>query len=136
MPQKDYYQILGVSSPSTEDEIKRAYRKLALETHPDRNHGSPEAAERFKDISEAYGVLSDPEKKKEYDRYRQFGSFGESRASGAGFGYSQEEILRDLFKSRYAQDLFTELQKEFQRKGFRFDESFIKSKSLPLELFL
>lgn len=78
---KDFYQILNVSENATPDEIKKAYRKLAKQYHPDANQGNPEAAERFKEIGEAYAVLSDPEKRKQYDRLRKFGGLG-------GFGFT------------------------------------------------
>ncbi|MCX8008893.1 MAG: DnaJ domain-containing protein [Patescibacteria group bacterium] len=78
---RDYYEILGVSKSATMDEIKRAYRKLALEWHPDRNK-SPEANEKFKEINEAYEVLSDPKKRQTYD---QFGHAAFQPGSG-GFG--------------------------------------------------
>lgn len=73
---KDFYKILGVKEKATPDEIKKAYRKLAKENHPDANQGNPKAAERFKDIGEAYSVLSDPKKRKQYDQMRRLGSFG------------------------------------------------------------
>ena len=130
MSQQDYYEILEVSSEASSAEIKRAYRRLALQTHPYRNRNDPRAEERFKKISEAYGVLSDPGKRAQYDHYRKLGY----RQSGAGqgyhqtgFGYSQEEILRDLFSGSHARDVFAEMQKEFQRMGFRFDENFINN---------
>ena len=127
-PQTDYYAILGVSRDASEEEIKKAYRKLALETHPDRNPGDVAAEERFKRISEAYGVLSDAQKRTQYDQYGRMGAQAGSTAAGAsrpGFGYSQEEILRDFYKSRHAQDMFSEMRREFSRKGYRFDERFI-----------
>lgn len=126
MSQQDYYQILGVSPEASVDEIKKNYRKLALETHPDRNPNDREAEERFKKISEAYGVLIDPQKRAQYDQYRNLGfQQRQNGAAGAGFGYSQEEIFRDFFNSRYAQDAFSEMQREFQRMGFRFDDTFL-----------
>lgn len=69
---KDYYAILGVSESADQKEIKKAYRKLALKFHPDRNADDQEAAERFKEVSEAYGVLSSPEKRNEYDYAKNF----------------------------------------------------------------
>jgi curved DNA-binding protein len=130
MSQKDYYRVLEVSADASAEEIKKAYRRLALATHPDRNRSDPRAEERFKAINEAYGVLSDPQKRSQYDDYRRFGfgpgAAGQRRAQ-PGFAYSQEEILRDFFNSRHAQDVFVEMQREFQRNGFRFDESFINN---------
>ena len=67
---RDYHEILNVTKDASSEEIKKAYRKLALECHPDRNPGNKAAEERFKEISEAYSVLSDPEKR---DRYNRFG---------------------------------------------------------------
>ena len=65
----DYYEILGVSHSTSEEDVKKAYRKLALRYHPDRNPGDKTAEERFKEVSEAYQVLSDPDKRSQYDRY-------------------------------------------------------------------
>ncbi|MBU0729300.1 MAG: DnaJ domain-containing protein [Proteobacteria bacterium] len=81
----DYYELLGVSKTATADEIKKAYRKLALKYHPDRNKDNKEAEEKFKQISEAYAVLSDKEKREQYDTY---GSTGFQQR------YSQEDIFR------------------------------------------
>lgn len=126
MQQQDYYQTLGVSPDATGEEIKKVYRKLALETHPDRNPNDPSAEERFKKISEAYGVLADSQKRAQYDQYRRLGLHQRPGGySQRGFGYSQEEILRDLFRNQQTQDIFSEMQREFQRMGFRFDEDFI-----------
>ncbi len=80
MAKRDYYEVLGVSRSASADEIKKAYRKLALQFHPDRNPGDKAAEEKFKEANEAYDVLSDAQKKKAYD---QFGHMG---AQGAGFG--------------------------------------------------
>jgi molecular chaperone DnaJ len=73
---KDYYAVLGMPASATQDEIKKQYRKLAAKHHPDKNQNDPKAAERFKEISEAYQVLGDAEKRKQYDQMRQLGAFG------------------------------------------------------------
>jgi curved DNA-binding protein len=95
MKNKDYYAALGVARGATDDEIKKAYRKLAMQFHPDRNKGDKKAEEKFKDISEAYAVLSDKEKRSQFD---QFG------AAGFRQRYSQEDIFRgaigDAFSGR------------------------------------
>jgi len=87
MSGRNYYTILGVSKSASAEEIKKAYRKLALKYHPDRNKGDKESEARFKDISEAYAVLSDTEKRKQYD---MFGAEGFQRR------YTQEDIFRDV----------------------------------------
>lgn len=87
MPGKDYYTMLGVSKTASADEIKKAYRKLAMKHHPDRNKGNKGEEEKFKDISEAYAVLSDTEKRKQYD------SFG---SEGFQNKFTQDEIFRDF----------------------------------------
>ncbi len=82
MAKRDYYEILGVSRDASEQEIKKAYRRLAVQYHPDKNPGDKEAEERFKEAAEAYGVLSDPEKRRLYDQYGHAGL--EGRAPGFG----------------------------------------------------
>src|SRR5690348_4598010 len=73
---KDFYAVLGVSASATQDDIKKQYRKLAARYHPDKNPNDPKAADRFKEISEAYQVLGDAERRKQYDQMRQLGAFG------------------------------------------------------------
>ena len=73
---KDYYSVLGVPASASQDEIKKQYRKLAAKHHPDKNPNDPKASERFKEISEAYTVLGDADKRKQYDQMRQLGAFG------------------------------------------------------------
>jgi molecular chaperone DnaJ len=80
---RDFYAVLGIAPTATADEIKKQYRKLAKQYHPDANKGDAKAAERFKEISEAYGVVGDAEKRKQYDEMRRLGAFT-SRAPGAG----------------------------------------------------
>ena len=97
MQSVDYYEILQVSRDATGAEIKKAYRKLALKYHPDKNPGDKEAEERFKLINEAYGVLSDEEKRSIYDRY---GKEGLER-QGAGFRTDSMDDIMDIFNSMF-----------------------------------
>ena len=93
---RDYYEVLGVSKNADDDELKRAYRKLAKKYHPDANPGDESAAEKFKEASEAYSVLSDAEKRKRYD---QFGHAAfEGGAGGFDFnGQDFSDIFGDIF---------------------------------------
>jgi molecular chaperone DnaJ len=98
---KDFYQVLGVSSEATAEEIKKAYRKLAQTYHPDANPGDASAEDKFKEISEAYATLSNPEQRKEYDQVRRMvesGGFRGFGAPGGGFGGQQVRVedLSDL----------------------------------------
>ncbi|MBM9620354.1 molecular chaperone DnaJ [Streptomyces zhihengii] len=96
--EKDYYKVLGVPKDATEAEIKKAYRKLARENHPDANKGDTKAEERFKEISEANDILGDPKRRKEYDEARALFGNGGFRAPGAGGpGGSFNFDLGDLF---------------------------------------
>ena len=100
MSQRDYYEILGVSKDASEDEIKRAYRKLALKYHPDHNPDNPEAEQKFKEAAEAYDVLRNPERRANYDR---FGTADPSGMGGAGFTSAEDifsqfgDIFGDIF---------------------------------------
>lgn len=118
-PTKDFYSALGVGSGASQDEIKKAYRKLAKKYHPDANASDPKAAERFKEISEANNVLGDPAKRKQYDEMRRLGAFdggfggGSSRAGARGASAGGQTInfqdfdigglggLGDLFSSMF-----------------------------------
>ena len=121
---KEYYAILGVSQDATEEELRRAYRRLALTHHPDKNPGDPRAGERFKAISEAYAVLMDQGKRRQYDAFRQTQA-GTGGAAG-GFRYSQEEIFRDLLSNPAMSSIFAEMNREFTRAGIRFDDAFVR----------
>lgn len=116
---KNYYETLGLHPEATEDEIRKAYRWLALQWHPDRNPGKPEAEERFKEISEAYAVLIDPAKRREYDRAKR----GEAPAE---FRYRQQDLFRDLFADPRASRIFEELAREFERMGMQVDSHFFR----------
>ena len=123
---KDYYSILKVSQSSSLEEIKKSFRKLALELHPDHNPNDPESEERFKEITEAYGVLSDPLKKKEYDQYRADHLSGRTTGS-SNFRYSQEDIFSSMFRGENAREIFEELNREFNRSGFRSGNTFFQT---------
>ncbi len=92
MGKRDYYEVLGVSKSASADEIKKAYRKLAIKYHPDKNPNDKDAEEKFKEAAEAYEVLSNPEKKQRYD---QFGHAGLGGASGGGYGGGID--INDIF---------------------------------------
>lgn len=106
MASRDYYEILGVPRNATDEEIKRAYRKLAVKYHPDKNPGDKSAEEKFKEINEAYAVLSDPEKRRQYD------TFGAE-------GFHQRFTREDIFRGFDVGDLFREF-------GFGTDDIFAR----------
>ncbi len=91
MAKRDYYEVLGVSKGASTDEIKKAYRKVALKFHPDKNPGDASAEEKFKEAAEAYEVLSSPEKKSQYDQFGHAGMGG--RGFGGGHGMNMEDIF-------------------------------------------
>lgn len=131
MPGKDYYKILGVPRTASAEELKKAYRRLAMKYHPDRNKGGKEAEAKFKDINEAYAVLSNAEKRKQYD---MFGAEGFERK------FTQEDIFRDfdlgsIFKEfgqgggGRGQNMFSHIfggtgQREFRGRGSPYDSAF------------
>lgn len=110
MTPKDYYQVLGVEDTAEPGQIKTAYRQLAFEYHPDRNTENPDAAEKMKRVNEAYAVLSDPDKRREYDTIRK--QFGASAYSQFRKNYSEQDIFSgsDIF------NIFDEMARSF---GFR-----------------
>ena len=91
MSKRDYYEILGVPKSSTPEEIKKAYRKVAIQFHPDKNPDNKEAEEKFKEAAEAYEVLSNPEKRTQYDR------FGHSRPGSGGYSGGHTMNMDDIF---------------------------------------
>ena len=93
MAKRDYYEVLGVDKQASEDEIKKAYRKIAIKYHPDRNPGNKEAEDKFKEAAEAYEVLHDPQKRQQYD---QFGFNGPQGGFG-GFGGGAGMDMNDIF---------------------------------------
>jgi molecular chaperone DnaJ len=109
MSKRDAYDVLGVGRDASQDEIKKAYRKLAMQFHPDRNPGDAEAEERFKEAAEAYSVLADPEKRSTYDRFGYDGLRGEGFGGFSGFNSSIfadfEDILGDFFSFGFG-DIF------------------------------
>ena len=125
MAGKDYYKILGVSKDASQEEIKKAYRKLALKYHPDRNKGNKEAEERFKDINEAYAVLSDPEKRKQYDMLGAEGFQSRFNQQDIFRGFDFENIFRDFgfgFGGR-VRDIFSDLFGDLGGTSYHFHGS-------------
>lgn len=112
MAQRDYYEVLGVSKNASDNEIKKAYRKLAIKYHPDKNQGNPDAEAKFKEISEAYDVLNNPQKRSQFD---QFG-FSGGPGSRGGWGFSGSGV--DL------EDALRTFMGEFGSGGSIFDEIF------------
>ncbi len=104
---RDYYEVLGIQKGASADEIKKAYRQMAKKYHPDLNKGDANAEQMFKDVNEAYSVLSDPDKKAKYDRFGHAGvdpSYGAGSGAGAGGfggfgGFGGIEDLGDIFLS-------------------------------------
>lgn len=118
---RDYYEALGVSRNATKDEIKKAYRKMALRYHPDRNPGNKEAENKFKEAAEAYAVLSDDEKREIYDQYGAEGLKGGGFGKGhSGAGMSVEDIFRefgDIFGQGFGSDIFGGFEEVFGGGG-------------------
>ncbi|MCI1779978.1 MAG: molecular chaperone DnaJ [Bacteroidales bacterium] len=104
MEKRDYYEVLGVSKSASADEIKKAYRKLALKYHPDRNPGDKDAEEKFKEAAEAYSILSNPDKKQRYDQFGHAGVDGAASSGFGGGGFSMDDIFSqfgDIFGGHF-----------------------------------
>jgi curved DNA-binding protein len=124
-PTKDYYNILQVPVSATGPEIKKSFRRLALEYHPDRHPDNPQSEEKFKEITEAYGVLIDPTKRREYDLFRT--GMGSGPGGQNPFNYSQQDIFENMFRNGFSSDVFEELNREFSRSGVRSGSSFFQT---------
>lgn len=149
---KDYYKILGVSQSASDEEIKTAYKALAKKFHPDKNHGNKQMEEKFKEMSEAYNLLSDPKKRKEYDALRQFGGrrtntsysptddFSESelndfirnfRGAGKSYGFGSSASFTDLLdemffgQSTRGQESNVELSIPFEKSIYGGEVDFV-----------
>jgi DnaJ-class molecular chaperone len=120
MNSKNYYQILDVEKEASPQKIKEAYRRLAFQYHPDRNRENPSAVERMKEINEAYAVLSDPKKRRDYDTFHeQYGPYGYDR-------FKQRYSEQDIFRGSDINQIFEEMARSFGFRGFEevFKESY------------
>jgi len=115
---RDFYEILGVAKTASSDEIKKAYRKVAMQYHPDRNPGDKAAEEKFKEAAEAYEVLSDTDKKAQYDRYGHAGVSGAARGGHGGAGMNMDDIFSQ-FGDIFGEDMFSNFFGGQQRGGGR-----------------
>src|SRR6184192_1791316 len=100
MAKQDFYDILGVSKSADADELKRAYRKLAMQLHPDRNPGDKDCEHKFKEINEAYDVLKDEQKRAAYDRFGH-AAFEQGAGGGHGFGSDFASSFSDIFEDLF-----------------------------------
>jgi molecular chaperone DnaJ len=114
---RDFYEILGVTKTASADEIKKAYRKVAMQYHPDRNPGDKAAEEKFKEAAEAYEILSDADKKAQYDRYGHAGVSGQGRGGQPGAGGMNMDDIFSQFGDIFGEDLFGNIFGGGQRGG-------------------
>src|ERR1700727_1670724 len=110
---RDYYELLGVERQGGGGPIKSAFRKLAMEHHPDRNGGCEDASSRFKELNEAYSVLSDPDKRAAYDRFGHAGVNGQAGFGGGGAGFQN---VNDIFSEVFG-DVFGEMFNQGRRSS-------------------
>lgn len=106
MSKRDYYEVLGVSKNASDGDLKKAYRKLAMKYHPDRNKGDEEAEMKFKEASEAYEVLRDPQKRQRYDQFGHAGMNGGGYGGGADYGNADFEDIFSRFSDIFGSDIF------------------------------
>jgi molecular chaperone DnaJ len=137
MGRRDFYDVLGVQRNCTLEDLKKVYRKLALEYHPDRNPGNQEAEERFKEVNEAYSVLSDPQRREQYDLYGHAAPSGQGFEGFGGFGFGGvEEIFNEFFglgsvfggfrdRSRRGADLRYNLAVKFEEAVFGAEKEIV-----------
>src|SRR5215472_12675304 len=142
---RDYYEVLGGTRGATDEALKKAYRRLAVQFHPDRNPGDKDAEEKFKELNEAYQILSDPERRAQYDRFGHAAFQGPQGPGGfGGFDFTQgfEEVFSDIFgdffgtgrgrsrsRSRRGDDLRYDLEVEFEEAA-RGTEKIVKFQRL------
>lgn len=134
MSKRDYYEILGVSKSASADEIKKSYRKVAMQYHPDRNPGDKAAEEKFKEAAEAYEILSDTDKRAQYDRFGHAGVSG-AGARGAGGGMNMDDIFSQ-FGDIFGDDLFGSFFGGGQRGGTRQRSRGTRGSNLRIKLKL
>ena len=138
VPKRDYYEVLGVPRGTAPDQMKKAFRALARELHPDRNPDDPSAEARFKEAAEAYQVLSDPAQRERYDRFGHAAfesGGGPGPADFSGFGEIFEGIIGEMFggrrRKRRGEDIEVELEVSFEAAALGSDETLTVSKPVP-----